>query len=90
MSDTTTVASTPNPTVQALVFSLLRSVLMLLSALGIGLGATVSDSTLMLVSGGLVAVATAAWSLWDKIQTARQAHVGAVASAQGGVAVKAA
>jgi hypothetical protein len=80
--------STPSPTITALVFSLLRSILMLAAALGIYHGATVDDGTLMLISGGIVAVATAAWSLYDKLQAARKQHAAALASALAGRAVQ--
>lgn len=80
-STVTTVPSTPNPSLQAIVYSLLRSILMLMGALGIGVGANISDGTLMVVAGAIVAVGTAAWSLYDKVQAARKTHAAAVRSA---------
>ena len=76
-----TVPSTPAPTLQALVFSLLRSILMLLGALGVGIGANISDGTLMVVAGAIVAVGTAVWDLIEKYQTAHNTHATAIASA---------
>lgn len=82
-----TAPSTSSPTITALVFSLLRSGLLLASALGIYHGATVDDATLSLVAGLLVAFGTTAWSLADKIMAARKQHATALASASAGRAV---
>jgi hypothetical protein len=75
--------STPDPSLTTLVYTLIRAVLYLLSGLGIGVGA-LDDGALMIVAGGIVAVGTAAWSLWDKIQAARANHRNSVASAIAG------
>lgn len=78
---TNTTASTPAPTTQALVFSLIRSGLLLASGLGLYHGAEVPDATLSLVASTALALGTGAWSIVDKITTARRQHSIAVASA---------
>ena len=87
MTVPTTTPSTPSPTITALVCSLLRSAMLLGAALGIYHGATVDDGTLSLVAGLIVTFGTAAWSLVDKIQAARNQHATAVVSAAAGRAV---
>lgn len=78
--------STPSPTTIALVLSLLRSVLMLASSLGIYHGA-VDDAALTMWASVIVAIGTAIWSLWDKFQVAHKQHAVALASSVAGVPV---
>ncbi len=77
----TTVPSSATPTLQSLVYTLLRAVMLALGAVGVGVGANINDGALMVIAGALVTIGTAAWSLWDQVRTARHAHATAVASA---------
>lgn len=72
--------STPNPTLTTLVASVIRSVLALLSGLGLAVG-TYNDSSLTFAASVVVGVGTAAWSIYQKISAARKAHLSAQLSA---------
>lgn len=84
MTDLTqpTVDTTPNPTLTSLLFSLLRAGLVAGSTLGIWHGASVPDGTLMMLASALVALGSAAWGIWDKVQAARKVHDSAMLSAE--------
>lgn len=88
MSDTNTVASSPLPTMQVLLYTLLRAILVILGALGIGIGANLNDGTLMVIAGALATILGVAWSIYQKVSAARTQHAVAVASAQAGAPVK--
>jgi F0F1-type ATP synthase membrane subunit c/vacuolar-type H+-ATPase subunit K len=75
--------STPDAAMTAMLAGLLRHVLTLLAGLGIGVG-SYSDSTLMIIAGALVGIATAVWSIYQKILAARAADAAAVRSADTG------
>lgn len=74
-----TTPSIPSPTTTALVFSVLRSILMLASSLGIYHG-VVDDATLTMWTSVIVVLGTSVWSLIDKFQAARIQYAVAVAS----------
>lgn len=76
-----TVESTSTPSLQSLIFTLLRTALAALGAIGLYHGAVVPDATLYMLAGLLVELGTAAWGIWDKVQAARRVHHAAVASA---------
>lgn len=79
--------STPNPQLTTLIYTLLRAVLTILGALGVGFGSTMSNSTLMTISGALAVIAGLVWSFIDKVQAARAAHKSAQLSALAGAPV---
>jgi hypothetical protein len=83
MTDPTpTAPSTPNPTTTALVAMAIRYALMGLSAAGIATAPHLTDGAIMGIASALVGAATCGWALYERFQTARKAHEGAVMSAQ--------
>jgi len=83
------VPSTPEPDWNTLVGALVRAVIQLAAGLGFYHGA-VNDGVVTMVTTGVVAIGTIAWSLWQKYKAAQNNHAGAVQSAVEGVPVKAA
>lgn len=81
------VPSTPNPQTTALVAALLRHILTILSGFGLTVG-VYNDSTLTVIAGALVSVATISWSIYQKVQAARKDNAGSVRSAELGKPVK--
>jgi hypothetical protein len=79
--------STPSPEVTALVASLIRLILMVVSTLGFA-GGVVSDSTITLLASALVGIATIVWALYQEFQRARKDHIGSVISAETGTPVR--
>lgn len=80
--------STPTPDTTTLVGSVVRSVLLLLSGLGLYHGTMPDASTLSLIASVAVGLGSAGWSLWTKFREAAHTHDTAVASAVEGAAVQ--
>ncbi len=82
------VPSTPDPQIQTLVYTAIRSVLTILGTFGATWGATVSGAQWEIVSGAVAILISVGWSQWQKIQAARANHAGNVASATVGAPVQ--
>jgi len=78
---TTTVTSTPDPTIQTLIYTLIRAIMQILGAFGVTWASTVSGATWEMVAGALAMIIATAWSVWQKVQQAQLNHAGSVASA---------
>ena len=78
-----TIDSTPDPTIQTLVYALIRAVLMLLGAIGVSTPAWASQpSSLWAMAGAISLIVGIIWSIVQKFQAAKQTHSAAVASAK--------
>jgi hypothetical protein len=76
-----TIPSTPDPALMTLVESAVRSILLLLSGLGVYHGVA-SDSLVFLISSAVIAIGTALWGIYAKYRDKRADHAGNVLSAR--------
>lgn len=84
------VTSTPDPSVQTLVFTALRAAMMIAGPIGLSTPAWANNpSTLWAIAGGVATIIGVGWSFYEKWQAARAAHASAVVSAQRGAPLKA-
>ena len=83
-----TVPSTPDPTLTALVYAVIRYILAILGAFGVTWGASVSGSNWQIIAGAVAGLISLGWSIWQKFSAASHTHSTAVASAAAGTAVQ--
>ena len=84
----TPMPSSPDVTWQTLMYTLIRSVLMVTGMLGVTAPSWANASSLWTLAGALVVLGTSIWSLVQKVMAQRAAHENAVVSANVGAAVK--
>jgi hypothetical protein len=88
MPQSETVESTPNPQLQDLIFTLIRSLLQILGTFGFTWGETVSGEKLHIIAGVVAVLIGVGWAQWQKFKQARLDHAGNVASARAAKAIK--
>lgn len=80
--------STPDPTITALVYAVIRYVLAILGAFGVTWGASVSGASWQIIAGAIAGLIGLGLSIWQKYQAAAHTHATAVASANAGKPVQ--
>ena len=90
MTDTPqTVPSTPDPSVQDLVYSLLQSLLVLAGTLGVALPPILQNQQVLQSVAGVICIAGGVvWTLYSRVKAAEKAHASATASASAGKPVR--